>query len=61
MFPARCLRAVSGVQLRWQNIWLLAASYLFYGWWDVRFLFLIVISTALDYCCGFWSIKVICD
>ena len=38
--------------LRWQNRMLLVASYLFYGWWDVRFLFLIVLSTAIDYCCG---------
>jgi alginate O-acetyltransferase complex protein AlgI len=37
---------------RGQNRMLLAASYLFYGWWDVRFLFLIVVSTALDFCCG---------
>ncbi|MGB3512482.1 MAG: MBOAT family O-acyltransferase, partial [Microcoleaceae cyanobacterium] len=31
---------------------LLVASYIFYGWWDERFLFLIVISTAVDFCCG---------
>lgn len=31
---------------------LLMASYVFYGCWDVRFLFLIVISTALDFSCG---------
>ena len=31
---------------------LLAASYLFYGWWDERFLFLIVLSTAIDFCSG---------
>lgn len=35
-----------------QNLLLLAASYVFYGWWDVRFLFLIIVSTAVDYCCG---------
>lgn len=29
---------------------LLIASYFFYGWWDVRFLFLIVLSTYIDYC-----------
>lgn len=29
--------------------WLLAASYLFYGWWNPFFLLLIVYSTALDY------------
>ena len=37
---------------RAQNAWLLAASYLFYGWWDWRFLGLIVLSTAVDYTCG---------
>ncbi len=36
---------------RAQNMLLLAASYVFYAWWDVRFLFLIVIATAVDYCC----------
>lgn len=35
------------------RLWLcLAASYFFYGWWDYRFLSLIVISTALDYLVG---------
>ncbi len=37
---------------RGQNWMLLIASYVFYGWWDQRFLFLIVFSTALDFCCG---------
>ncbi len=37
---------------RGQNWMLLIASYIFYGWWDQRFLFLIVLSTALDFCCG---------
>ena len=37
---------------RGQNVWLLAASYVFYGWWDVRFLLLVVLSTAFDYCAG---------
>ncbi len=32
-----------------QNVLLLAASYFFYGWWDWRFLLLMVFSTALDY------------
>jgi len=35
-----------------QNLWLLGASYLFYGWWDPRFLFLISISTTIDFFCG---------
>jgi D-alanyl-lipoteichoic acid acyltransferase DltB (MBOAT superfamily) len=32
-----------------QNIFLLLASYLFYGWWDPRFLILIFISSLGDY------------
>ena len=32
-----------------QNILVLASSYVFYGWWDWRFLFLIFISTVVDY------------
>lgn len=35
-----------------QNLLLLAASYFFYGYWDVRFLYLIVISTVVDYSCA---------
>lgn len=37
---------------RWQNRMLLVASYIFYGWWDWRFLSLIAISTVVDYWCG---------
>jgi D-alanyl-lipoteichoic acid acyltransferase DltB (MBOAT superfamily) len=32
-----------------QNWFLLAASYLFYGWWDWRFLLLMIGSTLVDY------------
>jgi D-alanyl-lipoteichoic acid acyltransferase DltB (MBOAT superfamily) len=35
--------------LRVQNALLLAASYFFYGYWDWRFLSLILFSTAVDY------------
>jgi D-alanyl-lipoteichoic acid acyltransferase DltB (MBOAT superfamily) len=35
-----------------QNVFLLLASYLFYGWWDWRFLSLILISSFLDYFIG---------
>ncbi len=34
---------------RAQNALLLLASYVFYGWWDWRFLSLIWVSTAVDY------------
>ncbi len=35
-----------------QNIFLLIASYFFYGWWDWRFLILILISTVVDFFCA---------
>jgi D-alanyl-lipoteichoic acid acyltransferase DltB (MBOAT superfamily) len=34
---------------RWQNWMLLVASYVFYGWWDWRFLGIIAFTTILDY------------
>ncbi len=41
--------------IRWQNRWLLAASYLFYGWWDWRYLFLIAGCSAVNFISG-WGI-----
>jgi len=38
--------------LRNQNLLLLLASYIFYGWWDYRFLSLIVFSSFVDYTVG---------
>jgi Predicted membrane protein involved in D-alanine export len=35
-----------------QNLFLLLISYFFYGWWDWRFLFLILASSLLDYLIG---------
>lgn len=35
--------------LKWRNVLLLVASYVFYGWWDYRFLSLIFLSTLVDY------------
>jgi D-alanyl-lipoteichoic acid acyltransferase DltB (MBOAT superfamily) len=32
-----------------QNVFLLLASYFFYGWWDYRFLLLMIGSTTLDF------------
>ncbi len=39
-------------RLKLQNVFLLLASYFFYGWWDWRFLGLIFLSTVVDYCIG---------
>lgn len=36
----------------WQNTFLLIASYVFYGWWDWRFLFLIASCSAVNFICG---------
>jgi D-alanyl-lipoteichoic acid acyltransferase DltB (MBOAT superfamily) len=38
--------------LKAQNFLVLVASYLFYGWWDYRFLSLIFLSTIIDYIVG---------
>ena len=35
--------------LKAQNIIILLSSYVFYGWWDWRFLILIIFSSAIDY------------
>lgn len=35
-----------------RNLFLIAVSYLFYGWWDWRFLFLIIGSSFLDFYVG---------
>ena len=36
-------------KLKWQNAMLLAASYTFYGWWDWRFLGLIIVTSLSTY------------
>lgn len=56
-------------RLRWQNLFVVAASYLFYGWWDWRFLLLIAFTTLCSYACGLgigmfsgsrWKGKAVC-
>jgi hypothetical protein len=36
-------------KLRVQNLWLLAGSWLFYGYWDRRFLGLLILSSSIDF------------
>ena len=36
-------------ELRWQNMLILIASYVFYGWWDWRFLLLIAFTSLCSY------------
>ena len=38
--------------LRWQNLFVVVASYVFYGWWDWRFLLLIVFTSLCSYGSG---------
>jgi D-alanyl-lipoteichoic acid acyltransferase DltB (MBOAT superfamily) len=39
-------------KLKYQNLLILVSSYIFYGWWDYRFLSLIFLSTIVDYFIG---------
>jgi D-alanyl-lipoteichoic acid acyltransferase DltB (MBOAT superfamily) len=43
---------VANRNLKLQNLLIVVASYLFYGWWDWRFLSLILFSTIIDYSIG---------
>jgi len=43
---------VTANNLRLQNLLIVIASYFFYGWWDWRFLSLILFSTTADYLIG---------
>lgn len=38
--------------LRWQNAFVVIASYVFYGWWDWRFLLLITITSFFSFLSG---------
>lgn len=43
---------VTNKNLKLQNVLLLVASYVFYGWWDYRFLSLIAFSSFVDFFIG---------
>ena len=36
----------------WRNLWLLIASYVFYGWWNPWFVLLMLAATMINYVCG---------
>ena len=38
--------------VRWQNLFIVVASYVFYGWWDWRFLALIALTSVASYASG---------
>ena len=43
---------IGSKNIKWQNALIVIASYVFYGWWDYRFLSLILFSTLVDYSIG---------
>ena len=43
---------VTNKNLKSQNLLIVISSYIFYGWWDWRFLSLILFSTVIDYFIG---------
>lgn len=43
---------IANGNLRWQNIIVVLSSLIFYGWWDWRFLSLLLFSMVLDYTLG---------
>ncbi|SEA73184.1 D-alanyl-lipoteichoic acid acyltransferase DltB, MBOAT superfamily [Xylanibacter ruminicola] len=43
---------VFGRNLRWQNAFIVLASYVFYGWWDWRFLILIAFTSFCSWSSG---------
>lgn len=48
---------VANRHLKWQNLFIVVASYVFYSWWDIRFLLLILFSTVTDYYIGLCMAK----
>ena len=40
------------IQVRYRTPLLLIASYVFYGWWNLNYLFIIIFSTCIDYFLG---------
>jgi len=48
---------VTGKNLKLQNFLIVISSYVFYGWWDWRFLSLIIFSTVVDYSVGLKLLK----
>ena len=43
---------ITNKNLKLQNLLIVISSYIFYGWWDWRFLSLILFSTIIDYSIG---------
>lgn len=44
--------------LKLQNLFIVVVSYLFYGWWDIRFLLLIAFTSLCSWLSGIWIEKI---
>lgn len=38
--------------IKWQNFFVIIVSYIFYGWWDIRFLSLIILTSSFCFISG---------
>ncbi len=45
---------VTNKNLKLQNVLIVVSSYIFYGWWDWRFLSLVLYSSVVDFLVGIW-------
>lgn len=52
-----CLYWLLNNHLKWQNFFVVVASYIFYGWWDWRFLILIAITSLCSWASGIFIEK----
>lgn len=50
-------RVKDSFKLRMQNAFVVVASYVFYGWWDWRFLILIAFTSFCSWCSGLLIVK----
>ena len=41
-----------GLPRQWRNLWITAASYVFYGWWEPWFVCLMMFTTVMDFIWG---------
>lgn len=52
-----CYWSIPNKEIKKQNVLLLLASYIFYGFWDWRFLGLIIFSSFVDYFCSIFMVE----
>lgn len=53
-YPNREAKSDSSLRLWFQNLFIVVASYVFYGWWDWRFLLLITLTAVWSWASGLY-------